>query len=62
MPLKSGRLSGCGPRMGRRPRAVCFMSGSTLLRLKPEPADRLTSIIGRMMRASPSQDCARHLA
>src|SRR5215204_3475777 len=43
--------SGCAPRMGRRPRAVCFMSGSTLLRLKPEPAARLTSIIGRMMRA-----------
>ena len=42
MPLRRGRLSGYGPRMGRRRRAVCCMSGSTLLRLKPRPADRLS--------------------
>ena len=59
MPLKSGRLA-VAPRMGRRPRAVCFMSGSTLLRLKPGAADRLTSVIGRMMRLM-SQDCAKTL-
>ena len=39
MPLNRGR-QGLRAEDGRRPRAVCFMSGSTLLRLKPEPADR----------------------
>ena len=41
MPLKSGRLAVARRGWGRRPRAVRFMSGSTLLRLKPEPADPL---------------------